>query len=120
MNNPGKLFSDDINSWLIDEAWFNQSKFKMSVYYKYEPYGSKLFVLSYVDDCVYWYKYEGIEKWFVDTLGKRFHVNLLRYSHWFMSIRKTQLKYNSISVDQSRYDTSVVAKYLDSDIIKEN
>ena len=25
-------------------------------------------------------------KWFVDNLGKRFHVNFLGYAHWFMSI----------------------------------
>ena len=31
----------------------------MSTYYKYAPDGSKIVVLSYVDDCVYWYKNEG-------------------------------------------------------------
>ena len=30
----------------------------MSVNYKYAPDGSKLVVLSYVDECVYWYTYE--------------------------------------------------------------
>ena len=29
----------------------------MSIYYKYTPDGSKLVVLSYVDDCLYWYIY---------------------------------------------------------------
>ena len=35
----------------------------MNVYYKYAPDGYKLSVLSYGDDCVYWYnmrKYESI------------------------------------------------------------
>ena len=49
----------------------------MSVYYKYAPYGYKLVVLSYVDDCVYCYTYEELINWFVDTLGKIFHVNFL-------------------------------------------
>ena len=57
----------------------------MSIYYKYAPYGSKIVVLSYVDDCVYWYTSEALGKWYVDTLGKRLHVNFLRYAHWFMS-----------------------------------
>ena len=35
----------------------------MSVYYKYAPDGSKLVVLSYVDNCVYWYTSEYLEKW---------------------------------------------------------
>ena len=43
----------------------------------------KIVVLSWVDDCVYWYTYEDPRKWFVDKLGNRFHVNLLGYAHWF-------------------------------------
>ena len=84
----------------------------MSIYYKYATDGSKNFVLSYVDDCVYWYTNEDLGKWFVDILGKRFHVNFFGYAHWFMSIRISQLKYNSVSVDQARYATSIVSKIL--------
>ena len=90
----------------------------MSIYYKYAPDGSIFFVLSYVDDCVYWYTNEDIGQWFVYTLGNRFHVNLLGYAHWFMSIRIYQLRDNSISVDQARYATSIVAKYLDTATVK--
>ena len=90
----------------------------MSIYYKYEPDGSKIVVLYYVDDCVYWYTNEALGKWFVDTLVNRFHVNFLGYAHWFMPIIISQMKGNSISVDQARYDTSIVAKYLDTAIVK--
>ena len=90
----------------------------MYIYYKYEPDGSKIVVLSYVDDCVYWYTNEYLGKWFVDTLGKRFHVNFLGFSHWFMSIRIYQLKDHSISVDQARYVTSIVIKYLYTATVK--
>ena len=90
----------------------------MFIYYNYAPYGSKIVVLSYVDYCVYWYTNEDLGKWFVDTLGKRFHVNFLGYAHWFMSIRISQLMDNSISVDQARYATSIVAKYLDTATVK--
>ena len=57
-------------------------------------------------------------KWFVDALGKRLHVNFLGYAHWFMSIRISQLKEHSISVDQARYATSIVAKYLDTATVR--
>ena len=86
----------------------------MSIYYKYAPDGCKCFVLSYVDDCVYWYTNEDLGKWFVGTLGNIVHVNFLGYAHWFMSIRISQLRDHSISVDQARYATSIVAKYLDT------
>ena len=81
MTNPGKLFADEFTNWLIDEACFKNSKFQISVYYKYTPYGSKLVVLSYVDYCVYWYTSEELGKWFLDTLGKIFHAKFLGYSH---------------------------------------
>ena len=54
----------------------------------------------------------------MDNLGKIFHVNFLGYAHWFMSIITSQMKDNSISVDQDRYATSIVAKYLDTVTVK--
>ena len=45
------------------------------------------------------------------TLGKIFHVKLLGYAHWFMSIRISQLKDHYIYRDQARYATYIVAKY---------
>ena len=90
----------------------------MSIYYKYAPDGYKIVVLSYVDDCVYWYTNEDLGKWFIDTLGKRFHVNILGFAHWFMSIIISQLKDHYISVDQARYTTSIVAKYLGTATVK--
>ena len=90
----------------------------MSIDYKYALDGSKIVVLSYVDDCVYWYTNEAILKWFVDTLRRGCNVNFLRNEHWFMSIRISQMNYHSISVNQARYTTSIVAKYLDTATVK--
>ena len=117
MTNSGKLFADELTEWLL-EAFFIKSQFQMSIYYNYAPDGSKIAVLSYVDDCVYFYTNEDLGKWFFDTLRKRFHVNFLVYAHWFMSIRISQMEDHSISVDQVRYATSVVSKYLDTATVK--
>ena len=86
MTNSGKLFSDELTEWLL-EAGFIQYKFQMSIYYKYDPDGTKIVVLYFFDDCVYWYTYEALEKYFVYSIGNKFHVNFLVYAHWFMSIR---------------------------------
>ena len=117
MTNSGNLSDDELTERLL-EAGFIQSQCQVYIYYKYSPYGTKHFVFSYVDDCVYWYKNEALGKWFGDTLGKRFHVKFLGYAHWFMSIRTSQMKDHSISVYQARYATSIVAKYLDTATIK--
>ena len=45
-------------------------------------------------------------------------MKFLGYAHWFMSIGISQLKNHSISVDQARYDTYIVAKYLDTVTVK--
>ena len=116
MTNSGKLFSDNLTEWLL-EAGFIQSKYKMSIYYNYALDGTNFF-LSYVDDCVYWYTSEASGKWFVDTLGKIFHVNFLGYEHWFILTRISQMKDHSIYVDHDRYATSIVAKYLDTTKVK--
>ena len=80
----------------------------MYIYYKYAPDGTKNFVLYYADDFVYWYTSEALGKGFLNTPGKIFHVNLLRYAHWFMSNRISQIKDNYISVDQARYTNYIV------------
>ena len=58
MPNSRNLLEDELTNWLIYESGFNQSKCQMYVYYKYAPDGCKLVVISYVDEFVYWYKYE--------------------------------------------------------------
>ena len=107
ITNSGKLFSGELIEWLL-EAGFIQSQCHISIYYKYALYGPKIIVLSYVDGCLYWYTSEALGKWFVDTLGNRLYVNFLVYAHWFTSIRISQMKDHSISVDQDRYATSIV------------
>ena len=51
-------------------------------------------------------------------LGQKFHVNFPGYAHWFIFIRISQLKDHSRSVDQDRYATTTVEKYLDTAKIK--
>ena len=117
MTNSEKLFSDELTECLT-EAGFIQSQYQLSIYNKYAPDGTTIVVLSYFDECVYWYTSEAIGKWFVDTLGKILHINFLGYAHWCMSIRVYHMKDPSISVDQARYATSIVAKHLDTDTVK--
>ena len=90
------------------------------IYYKYAPDGTNIVVLSYVDDCVYWYTSGAPGKWFVHALGNRFHVKFLGYEHWFMSIITFQMKDHSISLDQARYATYIVAKYLNTATVKKS
>ena len=69
-------------------------------------------MICYVNDCLFWYTSEARGKCFVETLVKIFHVKFLGYSHWFISIIISQIKYHLISVYQAGYATSVVYKHL--------
>ena len=73
MTKSGKLFADELTEWLL-EAGFIQYQCKMSIYYKYAPYGTNIVVLYYFDECFYWYTPGYIGKWLVDNLGKISHV----------------------------------------------
>ena len=112
MTNSGNIFADEVTICLIDESGFKHSKCRILIYYKYAPDGSRLVVLSYVDDCVYWYTSEELGKSFLDMLGNNLNVNFLGCVHGFMLIRISQPKGQSNSVDQDRYTISGVTKYL--------
>ena len=56
----------------------------------------------------------------MDTLGKILYVDFLGYAHWFMPIKTTQINGHYITVNQDRYATFIVTKYLDTATIKEN
>ena len=58
MNSSANLFADELTNCLIDESVLKQSQCQMSIYYKYAPGASNLVVLSYDDDCLYWYTSE--------------------------------------------------------------
>ena len=89
-NNSVSLFADYLTEWLLD-AGFIKSQCHMSIYFKYAPYGTKIVVIYYFDDCFYWYTSEALGKLLVDALGKIFYMNLLGYAHWFMLIRIYQM-----------------------------
>ena len=63
MTSSGNLFADGLTEWLLEVVYI-QSQCQMSIYYKYAPDGSKIVVLSYVDDCYYWYTNEDLSQGF--------------------------------------------------------
>ena len=63
ITSSGELFFGEITNWVINGEGFKHSQCQISIYYKYDPNVSKLVVLSYVYECVYWYIYAELEKW---------------------------------------------------------
>ena len=117
MTNSGNLFADYLTEGLL-EAIFIKYQCHISIYYKYAPDGIKIIVLYYVDCCFYWCLYESLGEWFVGTLRKILHVIFLGFSHWFVSIRISQMNDDAVSVDKAIYATSIVDKYIDTSMAK--
>ena len=76
MTNSGKLFADDLTEWLI-EAGLIQYQCQISMYYKYAPDRVNIVVQYSVNDFVYWYTSEALEKRFVESLVKIFRIKFL-------------------------------------------
>jgi transposase InsO family protein len=76
--------------------------------------GSKIFLLNYVDDMLYYGTNTSHVEEFEKQLGDRFNLELLGQAHWYLGTRIKQLSNFDIELDQHRYCRSIVKKYLDS------
>lgn len=76
--------------------------------------GSKLSLLNYVDDMLYYgtdiTKFREFEK----QLGKRFTLELLGNAHWYLGSRINQLENFDIEINQLRYCRAIIKKYLET------
>ena len=61
MTNSGKLYYDELTEWMLEEGLI-QYQCQMYIYYKYAPDGTRIVVLAYIDNGVYWYTHEALGK----------------------------------------------------------
>jgi hypothetical protein len=76
--------------------------------------GSKVHLLNYVDDMLYYGTSKSRIKQFEELLTQRFNVELMGQAHWYLATRINQLSNYDIELDQSRYCKSIVKKCLDT------
>jgi hypothetical protein len=76
--------------------------------------GSKIYLLNYVDDMLYYGTDTAKVQAFERELGERFHLELLGNAHWYLGSRINQLGNFDIKLDQSQYCKAIVKRYLDT------
>jgi hypothetical protein len=76
--------------------------------------GSKIYLLNYVDDMLYYWTHSSGIKRFEELLKQRFNVELMGQAHWYLATRINQLNNYDVEFDQSRYCKSIMKKYLDT------
>jgi len=80
-----RTWSDDLSEWLLnnDQMKFSKSEIDPSLFI--HRAGDKyLFLIVYVDDCLYFGSTDEYEAQFGKYLGDRFKLELQGWSHWFL------------------------------------
>ena len=112
MTLSGKNWYVELQEWLLSEG-FQQSSVIKCFFWKTFPDGSVIKMLDYVDDLLYFGTSLDALKAFEEAIGKRFDLTLMGQAHWYLATRISQAANFNITVDQSRYCTSVVKRYLE-------
>ena len=113
MSLSGKYWYQELQEWLLENS-FMQSKVIACFFWKNFEDGSKIYLLDYVDDCLYYGTSEASLKIFEKEISARFDLTLMGQAHWYLSTRIQQAENFDITVDQSRYCLSIIRRYLDT------
>lgn len=106
----GKFWNQDYTEWLLDQG-FEQSTADTTYFIKYNPDGSWIRLIFYVDDCLYYGSTDKAEKDFEKEVAKRFKIEFNGNANWFLQMRIHQYADYSCSIDQYRYTKTILKKY---------
>ena len=109
----GKYWYQELQEWLLENG-FIQSKVIACLFWKTFEDGSKVYLLDYVDDCLYYGTSDVSLKKFETEISARFDLTLMGQAHWYLSTRIQQSENFDITIDQSRYCLSIIRRYLDT------
>jgi hypothetical protein len=108
----GKYWYLDLTEYLL-EAGFTPSECMRCLFMQTYANGTKLYVLNYIDDMLYYGKDPEKLIEFEQKLRARFNLELIGQAHWYLGTRINQLANYDIELDQSQYCAAIVKKYLD-------
>jgi len=116
----GSIFPEFQQYWYQDlmefliSIGFIQSTVVKCLFFKKLTDGSVIFLLNYVDDMLYYGSSDDALLTFEIQLSERFNLETKGQAHWYLATRITQLASYDIILDQTRYCSSFIKKYLDS------
>ena len=113
-----KVFADDLHEWLETntEMPFIHSEVDPSLYiYRGSDVNTFLYLICYVDDCLYFGSDDEIESQFANVLKKKFNLELQGHAHWFLGTRLYRERDGSYFVDQETYAKHVLNRYCHKD-----
>lgn len=109
----GKYWYLELQDFLL-EIGVKASQNMQCLFTKNHGKHSRMYLLNYIDDMLYYGTTEAIVKQFKEQLQQRFNVEFLGQAHWYLATRINQLSNFDIEIDQSRYCMAIIKKYLET------
>jgi hypothetical protein len=97
----------ELQEYLL-EIGFKASENMQCLFIQTNDDDSRIYLLNYVDDMLYYGTNNAGTKCFEELLSKRFNVEFMGQAHWYLATHINQLSNYDIELDQSRYCKSIV------------
>ena len=112
LNIAAKVWNEDLTEWLIknEDIPFHQSEVDPSLYIHRNGKDS-IFLIIYVDDCLYFGSSKELEAKFEKKIGERFHLETQGWTHWFLGTRVYREEDGSYILDQESYIKHILNRY---------
>jgi hypothetical protein len=111
-----KVFSDDLTEWLLknDEMNFTASELDSSLFV-HRSGEDFVYLICYVDDCLYFGSSDKIEEKMGEMLKRKFKLELQGHAHWFLGTRIYREQDGSYIIDQETYAKHILTRYCGED-----
>ena len=109
-SHSGKFWENDLKEWM-HQYGFVTCLSDQSLYILRRK-TEWLYVINYVDDQLYFGSSRQFEEQFKIGISTRFKLNLLGEVHWYLQAQIQQDKNGDITLDQSRYCSHILERYL--------
>ena len=118
LNITAKVWNEDLTTWLItnDIIPFHQSEVDPSLYI-YRRGEELIFLIIYVDNCLYFGSSNELESKFEKEIGTRFNLETQGWSHWFLGTWLYQEEGGSYLLDQESYIMHILNCYCGKESI---
>ena len=97
-----------------DVMKFAQSEVDPCIFIHRSDLGT-MYLIVYIDDCLYFGSNDEVEKQFEDCLGERFQLEILGHAHWFLGTRLYREADGSYIIDQETYSKHILNRYCGPD-----
>ena len=112
LNIAAKVWNEDLTVWLINnkDIQFKQSEVDPSLYIHRNQH-EFIYLIVYVDDCLYFGSSKELEMKFEKQMGERFHLETQGWTHWFLGTRIYREEDGSYILDQESYVKHILNRY---------